>query len=161
MRVSLVSSGIEVVALRKSGTGRYLFHLCGRTMPRGTDKKPAAGGRRTPGGELRWSGVDELADALEGHPEQGSDVADGDLGGGEFASERSGVGADLRLLGFEAIAAGADVGHAGGEVTVPGNLEGVCGDQRLKAEIRQLREDVAILKAATTFFAGELDPRNR
>lgn len=33
--------------------------------------------------------------------------------------------------------------------------------RRLKAENRQLREDVAILKAATTFFAGELDPRNR
>ena len=33
--------------------------------------------------------------------------------------------------------------------------------KRLKAENRQLREDVAILKAATTFFAGELDPRNR
>ncbi|MFG2472446.1 hypothetical protein ACGFXB_44520 [Streptomyces canus] len=27
-------------------------------------------------------------------------------------------------------------------------------------EIRRLREDVAILKAATTFFAGEPDPRN-
>jgi transposase-like protein len=33
--------------------------------------------------------------------------------------------------------------------------------RRLKAENKQLREDVAILKAATTFFAGELDPRNR
>jgi len=33
--------------------------------------------------------------------------------------------------------------------------------RRLKAENRRLREDVAILKAATTFFAGELDPRNR
>lgn len=33
--------------------------------------------------------------------------------------------------------------------------------KKLKAENRQLREDVAILKAATTFFAGELDPRNR
>jgi len=33
--------------------------------------------------------------------------------------------------------------------------------RKLKAENRQLREDVAILKAATTFFAGELDPRNR
>ena len=33
--------------------------------------------------------------------------------------------------------------------------------KRLKAENRQLREDVSILKAATTFFAGELDPRNR
>ena len=31
----------------------------------------------------------------------------------------------------------------------------------LKAENRRLREDVDILKRATTFFAGELDPRNR
>ena len=33
--------------------------------------------------------------------------------------------------------------------------------RRLKTENRRLREDVAILKAATTFFVGELDPRNR
>lgn len=33
--------------------------------------------------------------------------------------------------------------------------------RRLKAENKRLREDVAILRAATTFFAGELDPRNR
>lgn len=33
--------------------------------------------------------------------------------------------------------------------------------RRLKAENKRLREDVAILKAAATFFAGELDPRNR
>ncbi len=33
--------------------------------------------------------------------------------------------------------------------------------RRLKAENKLLREDVAILRAATTFFAGELDPRNR
>jgi transposase len=33
--------------------------------------------------------------------------------------------------------------------------------RKLKAENRRLREDVAILKAATSFFAGELDPRNR
>ncbi|WP_338568780.1 hypothetical protein V7R84_10645 [Arachnia propionica] len=31
----------------------------------------------------------------------------------------------------------------------------------LKAENIRLREDVAILRAATTFFAGELDPYNR
>ena len=31
----------------------------------------------------------------------------------------------------------------------------------LKARVRRLEEDNAILKAATTFFAGELDPRNR
>ena len=33
--------------------------------------------------------------------------------------------------------------------------------RRLKAENARLREDVAILKAATAFFVGELDPRNR
>lgn len=33
--------------------------------------------------------------------------------------------------------------------------------RRLKSENRKMREDVAILKAATTFFVGELDPRNR
>ena len=33
--------------------------------------------------------------------------------------------------------------------------------RRLKAENRRLREDVAILRAATSFFAGELDPRSR
>ena len=33
--------------------------------------------------------------------------------------------------------------------------------KRLKAENTSLREDVAILRAATSFFVGELDPRNR
>ncbi len=33
--------------------------------------------------------------------------------------------------------------------------------KRLRAESRRLREDNEILKAATVFFAGELDPRNR
>ena len=31
----------------------------------------------------------------------------------------------------------------------------------LKARLRRLEEDNAILKAASVFFAGELDPRNR
>jgi len=33
--------------------------------------------------------------------------------------------------------------------------------KRLRLENRRLREDVAVLKAATSFFVGELDPRNR
>lgn len=33
--------------------------------------------------------------------------------------------------------------------------------KRLQNENRRLREDVAILKAATSFFVGELDSRNR
>jgi transposase-like protein len=47
-----------------------------------------------------------------------------------------------------------------------GARQGVSSEEnaeirRLRAENRQLREDVAILRAATTFFAGELDPRSR
>ena len=33
--------------------------------------------------------------------------------------------------------------------------------KQLKAEVRRLRDYNEILKAATVFFAGELDPRNR
>ena len=47
-----------------------------------------------------------------------------------------------------------------------GRREGTTSEEsaeikRLKAENRRLCEDVAALKAATTFFVGELDPRNR
>ncbi len=47
-----------------------------------------------------------------------------------------------------------------------GEAEGPTAAEReelrqLKAEVRRLREDNAILKAAATFFAGELDPRRR
>ena len=47
-----------------------------------------------------------------------------------------------------------------------GARPGVTSDEsaeirRLKAENKKLREDNEILKAATVFFAGELDPRNR
>ncbi len=47
-----------------------------------------------------------------------------------------------------------------------GEVEGVSSAEReeirqLRAENRRLREDNAILKAAATFFAGELDPRRR
>lgn len=47
-----------------------------------------------------------------------------------------------------------------------GTREGVSSEdlaeiKTLKAKVRRLEEDNAILKAATVFFAGELDPRNR
>src|SRR3954447_10350096 len=47
-----------------------------------------------------------------------------------------------------------------------GNRSGVADDdqaeiKKLKAENRRLKEDLEILKSATVFFAGELDPRNR
>lgn len=47
---------------------------------------------------------------------------------------------------------------AGGRLGV--SSEELAEIKKLKAENRRLREDVAILKAATSFFAGELDPRN-
>jgi transposase-like protein len=47
-----------------------------------------------------------------------------------------------------------------------GARPGVSSDEqdeikKLKAENRRLKEDLEILRAATVFFAGELDPRNR
>jgi transposase-like protein len=47
-----------------------------------------------------------------------------------------------------------------------GALPGASSDERaeikrLRAENRRLREDNEILRAASVFFAGELDPRNR
>ncbi len=47
-----------------------------------------------------------------------------------------------------------------------GTRSGATSDEqaelkRLKAENKRLREDNEILRAATVFFAGELDPRNR
>ena len=33
--------------------------------------------------------------------------------------------------------------------------------RELRSKVRRLEEDNAVLKAATVFFAGELDPRNR
>lgn len=55
-----------------------------------------------------------------------------------------------------AVQADIDAGHRPG--TTSEEHEQI---KRLKAENARLREDVAILKAATTFFVGELDPRNR
>jgi transposase len=51
---------------------------------------------------------------------------------------------------------GVDAGERPGVTSV--ELEEI---KKLKVENRRLREDVAILKAATSFFVGELDPRNR
>jgi transposase len=47
-----------------------------------------------------------------------------------------------------------------------GTRPGIVSDdqaelKKLRAENRRLKEDLDILKAATVFFAGELDPHNR
>ena len=55
-----------------------------------------------------------------------------------------------------------------GEYSTPTELakviaarERIGRETSLKAKVRRLEEDNAILKAATVFFVGELDPRNR
>lgn len=52
--------------------------------------------------------------------------------------------------------AGVDAGQRDGTTS-----EELAEIRELKARVRQLESDNAILKAATVFFAGELDPRNR
>lgn len=48
--------------------------------------------------------------------------------------------------------------EAGGEGLSTAEREEI---RALKAKVRQLEEDKAILQAAATFFAGALDPRSR
>lgn len=81
----------------------------------------------------------------------------------EYPSQTAAAGAVARQLGLGretvrrwVVQAEVDAGERAG-VTSEEHEE----IKRLKAENRRLREDVAILKAATTFFVGELDPRNR
>lgn len=72
----------------------------------------------------------------------------------EAAARRCGVGAESvrRWVRQTQVDAGERPGTSSEE-----NAE----IKRLKAENRRLREDVEILQAATTFFAGALDSRSR
>ena len=51
------------------------------------------------------------------------------------------------------------------DINAGGRAGGTSAEQpeilQLRAEIKRLREDNEVLKAATVLFAGELDPRNR
>ncbi len=51
------------------------------------------------------------------------------------------------------------------DIKAGGRAERISAEQpeivQLRAEIKRLREDNEVLKAATVLFAGELDPRNR
>lgn len=82
---------------------------------------------------------------------------------GEYPSNQQAVVAVARQEGVSVeslrcwvIQAEIDAGDRDGQTS-----EETAEIKRLKIENKRLREDVAILKAATTFFAGELDPRNR
>ena len=68
------------------------------------------------------------------------------------ARERIGVETVRRMI----VQADVDAGNR------PGVTSEESGELKaLRAKVRRLEEDNAILKAATVFFAGELDPRNR
>ena len=87
-----------------------------------------------------------------------------------FAEHRSDYPSDTALA--EAVAKKVGVGRETARRWLvqadinAGSRAGTTSDEqaeikKLKAEVRKLREDNEILKAATVFFAGELDPRNR
>ena len=69
-------------------------------------------------------------------------------------ARQEGVGAES--LRRWVVQAEIDAGDRGGQTS-----EEHAEIRRLKAVNKRLREDVVALRAATTFFAGELDPRNR
>src|SRR4051812_13512346 len=78
----------------------------------------------------------------------------------EYPTETAAVVAVAKQLGVarESVRrwraqAGVDAGDRSG-VTTEDNVE----IKKLKADNKRLREDVEILRAATVFFAGELDP---
>lgn len=72
----------------------------------------------------------------------------------EAVARREGVGKESvrRWVGQEQI----DTGQRQGTTS-----EELAEIKRLKAKVRRLEEDNAILKQASIFFAGELDPLNR
>jgi transposase len=87
-----------------------------------------------------------------------------------FAEHRSDYSSDTALA--EAVAKKVGVGRetarrwlVQADINAGSRVGATSDDQaeikKLKAEVRKLREDNEILKAATVFFAGELDPRNR
>lgn len=72
----------------------------------------------------------------------------------EVIAKRNGVGAEtVRRLWVQAQ---VDGGQRRGAST-----EELAEIRELKAKVRRLEEDNDILRRATVFFAGELDPRSR
>lgn len=81
----------------------------------------------------------------------------------EYSSMNAAAGAVARQLGLGqetvrrwVVQSQVDSGDREGRTS-----EELAEIKSLKAKVRRLEEDNAILKAATVFFAGELDPRNR
>lgn len=82
---------------------------------------------------------------------------------GEYPSLTAAAAAVAKQLGVGTesvrrwvVQAQVDAGQRSGMTT-----EEIAEIRTLKAKVRRLEEDNAVLKAATVFFAGELDPGNR
>ena len=72
----------------------------------------------------------------------------------EAVAERNGVGTESVRRWY--VQSRVDGGQRRGATT-----EELTEIKELKAKVRRLEEDNDILRRATVFFAGELDPRNR
>lgn len=72
----------------------------------------------------------------------------------EVVAKRNGVGAETVRRGY--LQAQVDAGQRGGS-----SSEELTEIKELKARVRRLEEDNDILRRASIFFAGELDPRSR
>lgn len=72
----------------------------------------------------------------------------------EVVAKRNGVGAETVRRWF--IQAQVDSGQRRGATS-----EEIAEIRELKAKVRRLEEDNDILRRASIFFAGELDPRSR
>ncbi|NDK91254.1 hypothetical protein GYA93_16940 [Gordonia desulfuricans] len=83
--------------------------------------------------------------------------------GGEYSSTTAAAAAIAKKLGVGretvrrwAVQAEVDAGRR------PGASSAELAElKRVKAENKRLREDIEVLEAATSFFVGEPDPRNR
>ena len=72
----------------------------------------------------------------------------------EAVARRNGVGAETVRRWY--LQAQVDSGQRRGATS-----EELAEIKELKAKVRRLEDDVDILRRATVFFAGELDPRER
>ena len=80
---------------------------------------------------------------------------------GEYSSLTAAVVAKQLGVGKESVRRWVIQSQVDGGQRAGASSEELAEIKALKAENRRLREDVEILRGATTFFVGELDPRNR
>jgi len=82
---------------------------------------------------------------------------------GEYHSLTAAAAAVAKQLGVgkESVRRWVIQAQVDGGQRVGATTEELAEIKALKTKVRRLEEDNAILKSATVFFAGELDPRNR